>query len=97
MPINEDASIQTASPWKCQIGEEIITDVAKVFNINAILLRYFNLIGATSSEIENYLLSTSKLGAVYYANRFWITCMNFLFTEMIIQRLMETYVTYSRS
>jgi hypothetical protein len=23
--------------------------------------------------------------------------MNFLFTEMIIQRLMETYVTYSRS
>jgi UDP-glucose 4-epimerase len=33
----------------------------------------FNPIGATSSEIENYLLSTSKLGAVYYANRFWIT------------------------
>jgi UDP-glucose 4-epimerase len=57
------------SPWKYQIGEEI-TDVAKVSNINAILLRYFNPIGATSSEIENYLLSTSKLGAVYYANRF---------------------------
>jgi UDP-glucose 4-epimerase len=55
MPINEDASIQTAmSPYgnTKQIGEEIITDVAKVSNINAILLRYFNPIGAhPSSEI----------------------------------------------
>ena len=49
MPITEDASIQTAmSPYgnTKQIGEEIITDAAKVTNINAILLRYFNPIGA---------------------------------------------------
>jgi UDP-glucose 4-epimerase len=52
MPITEDASIQTAmSPYgnTKQIGEEIITDVAKVTNINSILLRYFNPIGAHSS------------------------------------------------
>jgi len=49
MPITEDASIQPAmSPYgnTKQIGEEIITDVTKVSNINAILLRYFNPIGA---------------------------------------------------
>lgn len=55
MPITEDASIQTAmSPYgnTKQIGEEIITDTAKVTNINAILLRYFNPIGAhPSAEI----------------------------------------------
>ncbi|MFE3866871.1 UDP-glucose 4-epimerase GalE [Flavobacterium sp. LS2P90] len=55
MPITEDASIQTAmSPYgnTKQIGEEIITDVVKVSNINAILLRYFNPIGAhPSAEI----------------------------------------------
>ena len=55
MPITEDASIQTAmSPYgnTKQIGEEIITDVAKVSDINAILLRYFNPIGAhPSAEI----------------------------------------------
>ncbi|SHF97748.1 UDP-glucose 4-epimerase [Flavobacterium fluvii] len=55
MPITEDASIQTAmSPYgnTKQIGEEIITDAAKVTNINAILLRYFNPIGAhPSAEI----------------------------------------------
>ena len=52
MPITEDAVVQTAmSPYgnTKQIGEEIITDVAKVTNINAILLRYFNPIGAHSS------------------------------------------------
>ncbi len=52
MPITEDASIQTAmSPYgnTKQIGEEIITDTAKVTNVNAILLRYFNPIGAHSS------------------------------------------------
>ena len=52
MPITEDASIQPAnSPYgnTKQIGEEIITDVAKVTNINSILLRYFNPIGAHSS------------------------------------------------
>jgi len=49
MPITEDASVQPAiSPYgnTKQIGEEIISDVAKVTNINAILLRYFNPIGA---------------------------------------------------
>ena len=55
MPITEDASIQTAmSPYgnTKQIGEEIISDTAKVTNINAILLRYFNPIGAhPSAEI----------------------------------------------
>ena len=55
MPITENASIQTAmSPYgnTKQIGEEIITDTAKVTNISAILLRYFNPIGAhPSTEI----------------------------------------------
>lgn len=55
MPITEDASIQIAmSPYgnTKQIGEEIITDVAKVSNIKTILLRYFNPIGAhPSTEI----------------------------------------------
>jgi len=55
MPITEDASVQPAiSPYgnTKQIGEEIIQDVAKVSNINAILLRYFNPIGAhPSAEI----------------------------------------------
>jgi UDP-glucose 4-epimerase len=55
MPITEDASVQVAmSPYgnTKQIGEEIITDVAKVSNIKSILLRYFNPIGAhPSAEI----------------------------------------------
>lgn len=52
MPITENASIQPAiSPYgnTKQIGEEIINDVAKVNNLNAILLRYFNPIGAHST------------------------------------------------
>ncbi len=52
MPITENAPVQQAmSPYgnTKQIGEEIITDVAKVSNINAILLRYFNPIGAHAS------------------------------------------------
>ena len=55
MPITEDSSVQRAmSPYgnTKQIGEEIITDAAKATNINAILLRYFNPIGAhPSAEI----------------------------------------------
>ena len=55
MPITENASIQPAiSPYgnTKQIGEEIINDVAKVTNLNAISLRYFNPIGAhPSAEI----------------------------------------------
>lgn len=49
MPITEDASVQPAiSPYgnTKQIGEEIITDTAKVTGINAVLLRYFNPIGS---------------------------------------------------
>jgi UDP-glucose 4-epimerase len=52
MPITENAPIQPAlSPYgnTKQIGEEIIQDVAKVSNINSILLRYFNPIGAHPS------------------------------------------------
>lgn len=52
MPITEDSPIQKAvSPYgnTKQIGEEIIQDVAKASNLNAILLRYFNPIGAHSS------------------------------------------------
>ena len=55
MPITEDSSVQTAmSPYgnTKQIGEEIIIDAAKATNINAVLLRYFNPIGAhPSAEI----------------------------------------------
>jgi UDP-glucose 4-epimerase len=52
MPITEDASVQPAmSPYgnTKQIGEEIIFDVAEVTNLNSVLLRYFNPIGAHSS------------------------------------------------
>ena len=52
MPITENAPVQQAmSPYgnTKQIGEEIITDVAKVTNLNAVLLRYFNPIGAHNS------------------------------------------------
>jgi UDP-glucose 4-epimerase len=52
MPITENASVQTAmSPYgnTKQIGEEIISDTVKVTPIKAILLRYFNPIGAHSS------------------------------------------------
>ena len=52
MPITEDAPVQTAmSPYgnTKQIGEEIITDTSKVSVLNAILLRYFNPIGAHES------------------------------------------------
>ncbi len=55
MPITEDAPIKVAlSPYgnTKQMGEEIITDTAKVTNVNAILLRYFNPMGAhPSAEI----------------------------------------------
>ena len=55
MPITEDSSVKPAnSPYgnTKQIGEEIIIDVAKVTNIDSILLRYFNPIGAhPSAEI----------------------------------------------
>lgn len=55
MPITENAPVQQPiSPYgnTKKMGEEIITDTAKVTNINAILLRYFNPIGAhPSAEI----------------------------------------------
>jgi UDP-glucose 4-epimerase len=52
MPITENAPIKIAvSPYgnTKQIGEEIIQDVCRVSNINAVLLRYFNPIGAHAS------------------------------------------------
>jgi len=52
MPITENTSIQPAvSPYgnTKQIGEEIVIDLSKISDINAILLRYFNPIGAHSS------------------------------------------------
>lgn len=52
MPITENAPVQKAmSPYgnTKQIGEEIISDVAKVSPLNTILLRYFNPIGAHES------------------------------------------------
>ena len=52
MPITEDAPVQQPiSPYgnTKKIGEEIIRDTAKATNINAILLRYFNPIGAHPS------------------------------------------------
>lgn len=55
MPIAENTPIQQAmSPYgnTKQIGEEIIRDVVNISSINAILLRYFNPIGAhLSTEI----------------------------------------------
>lgn len=52
MPITESSPIQPAlSPYgnTKQIGEEIIADVVRVSGINAVLLRYFNPIGAHPS------------------------------------------------
>ncbi|WP_130735294.1 UDP-glucose 4-epimerase GalE [Flavobacterium sp. J27] len=52
MPIKEDSPVVPAfSPYgnTKQIGEEIIQDVAKVTAIDAILLRYFNPVGAHPS------------------------------------------------
>jgi UDP-glucose 4-epimerase len=52
MPIAENTPIQPAkSPYgnTKQIGEEIIKDVTNISNLNAILLRYFNPIGAHQS------------------------------------------------
>jgi UDP-glucose 4-epimerase len=52
MPISESTPVQPAmSPYgnTKQVGEEIIQDVAKISNINAILLRYFNPVGAHPS------------------------------------------------
>jgi UDP-glucose 4-epimerase len=53
MPITENAPVQSAiSPYgnTKQIGEEIINDVAKVSSVRAVLLRYFNPIGAHPSN-----------------------------------------------
>jgi UDP-glucose 4-epimerase len=64
MPINESASVKPAmSPYgnTKQIGEEIITDVTKVSGVNAILLRYFNPIGAhPSTEIGELPIGTPQ-------------------------------------
>ncbi len=54
LPVAENAPIQMAmSPYgnTKQISEEVIQDTAKVTNVNAILLRYFNPIGAHESAL----------------------------------------------
>jgi len=54
LPVAEDAPIQKAmSPYgnTKQISEEIIQDTAKVSNVHAVLLRYFNPIGAHDSAL----------------------------------------------
>ncbi len=54
LPVEESAPIKKAeSPYgnTKQIGEEIINDVCKVSDIHAILLRYFNPIGAHESSL----------------------------------------------
>ena len=54
LPITEDAPVKKAeSPYgnTKQIGEEIIQDVTKTEDINAISLRYFNPIGAHESAL----------------------------------------------
>ena len=54
LPAREDTPIQkAASPYgnTKQVSEEIITDTSLSFNIQAILLRYFNPIGAHESAI----------------------------------------------
>ncbi|WP_025125897.1 UDP-glucose 4-epimerase GalE [Myroides odoratimimus] len=64
MPIMETESIKPAlSPYgnTKQVGEEIIIDLAKVYPLNAILLRYFNPIGAH----ESALIGESPLGVPY--------------------------------
>ncbi len=52
MPITENAPVQQAmSPYgnTKQIGEEIVHDASKVSNVQSVLLRYFNPIGAHHS------------------------------------------------
>ncbi len=54
LPVKEDAPVQKAmSPYgnTKQISEEVITDLQAVSNINGILLRYFNPIGAHESAL----------------------------------------------
>ncbi|MDG4870066.1 GDP-mannose 4,6-dehydratase, partial [Guyparkeria sp. 1SP6A2] len=64
MPIKENESVKPAlSPYgnTKQVGEEIIIDLAKVYPLNAILLRYFNPIGAH----ESVMIGESPLGVPY--------------------------------
>lgn len=64
MPITEEESIKSAlSPYgnTKQVGEEIIIDLAKVFPLQAVLLRYFNPIGAH----ESGHIGESPLGVPY--------------------------------
>lgn len=64
MPITEEEPIKTAlSPYgnTKQVGEEIIEDLAKVYPLQAVLLRYFNPIGAH----ESGHIGESSLGIPY--------------------------------
>ncbi|MGG5507150.1 MULTISPECIES: UDP-glucose 4-epimerase GalE [unclassified Myroides] len=64
MPITEEETIKSAlSPYgnTKQVGEEIIVDLAKVYPLQAVLLRYFNPIGAH----ESGYIGESPLGVPY--------------------------------
>ncbi|MBB1140801.1 UDP-glucose 4-epimerase GalE [Myroides sp. WP-1] len=64
MPITEEETIKSAlSPYgnTKQVGEEIIIDLAKVYPLQAVLLRYFNPIGAH----ESGYIGESPLGVPY--------------------------------
>jgi len=61
VPITEDAPLKTpTNPYGAtkQMGEQIIKDVVKTSNLRAILLRYFNPVGAHPSS----LIGESPLG-----------------------------------
>lgn len=54
LPVAEDAPVQKAmSPYgnTKQISEDVIQDTAKVTNVNAVMLRYFNPIGGHESAL----------------------------------------------
>jgi UDP-glucose 4-epimerase len=64
LPVTEDAPMQKAeSPYAYtkQIGEAIITDFAKTSTTQFVLLRYFNPVGAHSSNF----IGENPLGIVY--------------------------------
>jgi len=93
MPITEDASIQMAmSPYgnTKQIGEEIIQDTAKVTNLKAVLLRYFNPIGGhDSAEIGELPLGVPETWFLSLPKRQWDCVKNYQCLETIIQRPIE--------
>ncbi len=89
MPITEDASVKPAiSPYgnTKQIGEEIINEVCKVSNINSILLRYFNPMGAhPTAEIGELPFGVPQNLFHLSPKQESVCARNYRFTAMIIQ------------